>query len=327
MKPPQLSIIIPVYNVSKYIKRCIDSILKQIDNNRVEIIIVDDESPDNSTEIAENLLTLNKHSSYKIIYQENRGLGGARNTGLRNAIGDYVWFVDSDDEIKDGAIANIIKYLNKQEVVIFDFEKCDADNVITSVHKYSRELTNQEGWEIESFFISNQAWTSVFRRTFLINNNLFFREKFLHEDGEFSMRVMCLAQKVYYYPLVIYRYYTRNSGSIMNSVSIKNQHDLLAYFDTANQLKAEHPLLSFNQEKVIYNHIRVALSVFFFNSTHLSVVDFKVFQKLVKTNRSMIWRSPITNSVSAYYRGLLFIELYFPFRFVYNFIFHKRLYL
>ena len=317
----KLSIILPVYNVSNYICRCLDSICSQI-TNEIEIIIVDDESPDDSISKAKKYS--NKYNQISIIAQENKGLGGARNTGLKHSSGKFVWFVDSDDEIKRDCLTFILKDIDSQDICIYDYEECDVNKAIIPKRRHPYKLQNCEGWEIEKHFIPSQAWTTIYKKQFLLENHLFFREKFLHEDGEFNMRVMVLAKNVSYTPYIIYRYYTHNSGSIMNSLSIRNQQDLLAYFNTAEQFKSAYSLLSLEQRTVINNHLRAALGVFFINATRLPTTDFKLFQKLLKTNKSMIWKFLLNDSFNAYNRFILFVELFFPYRFVYKLIYYKH---
>ena len=100
----KISVVVPVYNVENYISKCVSTLLNQ-GYDDYEIIIVDDGSKDRSIEIVKNTF---KDSRIKIIRQENKGLSGARNTGLRAASGDYVWFVDSDDWIEENCLPEIV---------------------------------------------------------------------------------------------------------------------------------------------------------------------------------------------------------------------------
>ena len=106
-----LSIIIPVYNVEKYIEKCLLSCIKQdISYEDYEIVVVNDGSPDNSITIVERIAK--DYSNIRIINQENQGLSGARNTGMKHAKGNYIWFVDSDDYIEENCLGRIVSYLN-----------------------------------------------------------------------------------------------------------------------------------------------------------------------------------------------------------------------
>ena len=119
----KLSIIIPAYNCEKTIENCLSSILnRKVQGLDVEILIVDDGSLDGTSKIVQNISK--NDSRIKYIYQENTGAGAARNLGLKNITGDYVWFIDGDDEVSPNAV-NIIKYeLNKHapEVLLFTYK-------------------------------------------------------------------------------------------------------------------------------------------------------------------------------------------------------------
>ena len=108
LKMKKLSIIIPVYNTSRYLRKCLDSIVCQnIDNNLYEVIVVNDGSPDEAQDIIDEYI--NKYPHLLAIKQQNQGLSVARNNGLKAATGLYVWFVDSDDWLFDGSLLLLLK--------------------------------------------------------------------------------------------------------------------------------------------------------------------------------------------------------------------------
>ena len=110
LKMKKLSIIIPVYNTSRYLRKCLDSIVCQnIDNNLYEVIVVNDGSPDEAQDIIDEYI--NKYPHLLAIKQQNQGLSVARNNGLKAATGLYVWFVDSDDWLFDGSLLLLLKNL------------------------------------------------------------------------------------------------------------------------------------------------------------------------------------------------------------------------
>lgn len=114
----KLSVIIPVYNVEKYITKCIKSILLHRTND-IEIILVNDGSTDNSLALATSLLQ--GEDNVKIITQKNQGLSEARNTGFKDSIGEYVWFVDSDDSITEDAFNTILSQLNGPDIIAIGY--------------------------------------------------------------------------------------------------------------------------------------------------------------------------------------------------------------
>lgn len=219
---PVLSIIIPVYNVAAYINKCINSCFDQkVDENLYEIIIVNDGSTDNSLELCEALQL--KYPDIKIISQKNKGLSGARNTGLQHSKGKYVWFVDSDDWIRVNCLSNIIKKLNSEVDIIWlghdvwylgkstkSYIPKEISNPITGEDLFINHLENQ-------FYI----WKFIYRRQFLIKNELTFFDGLLYEDLEFTPRALLVAKKCITLPQVCYHYLVRE-GSIVGTIKQKN---------------------------------------------------------------------------------------------------------
>lgn len=219
---PILSIIIPVYNVADYLDKCVHSCFDQnVDNKLYEIILVNDGSTDNSLELCEKLQI--QYPGIKLISQENKGLSGARNTGLKHSKGDYVWFVDSDDWISTDCLSHIIKILNSQVEIIWLGH--DVWHLGKSTKNYiPRELAKPISGE--DFFINhleNQfyIWKFIYKRDFLTNNNLTFFEGILYEDLEFTPRALLHVKKCITIPQVCYHYLVRE-GSIANNIKKKN---------------------------------------------------------------------------------------------------------
>lgn len=218
----KLSIIIPVYNVEAYIKACLDSVINQkgVSNYDYEVIVVNDGSPDRSIDIINEYDWNN--CQYKIITQENKGLSGARNTGLLYANGEYIWFVDSDDVISDIAVKEIISVCGLCEIINIGYTE------IHNGHEKKYYLPNYatDGKDLLLKGISVPAPFHVFKRTFLINNNLRFVEGILHEDMEFTPRCVYLAKKIVTIDKSLY-YYQIRSGSIMTTIKPKRAFDYI----------------------------------------------------------------------------------------------------
>lgn len=288
MRKIKLSIVIPVYNVKQYIIRCLESILPQVRNESVEIIIVDDESPDNSIELVNNYVKNYMDIQLSIIHQKNLGLGGARNTGIIKATGEYVWFVDSDDEIEKGCLNRIMKTLEfNNDIIIYDYYQIKSDVLIPCI-RYNKSFYLNRGEELIKKFVLSQAWCSIYRRDFLLSNDIFFREHFLHEDGEFNMRAIVFSNKIYYAHFFIYRYYTNNPNSIMHTIKLKNQTDLLKYWETAENLMKNNQLTK-GQLDVIKIYTIRSYKLLLINNLHLSKEDYNVLIKLIKNKRKVIF--------------------------------------
>lgn len=227
----RLSIIVPFYNVEKYIEQCIRSLYDQdIPQEEYEVICVDDCSPDGSRAIVEKL-QLEYSNLYLIIHDSNKKLGGARNTGLRAAQGEYVLFVDSDDYILPNKYKGL---LNKADQFSVDF--LHFDNLIT----LNGQFFHDNGYEIYNTTVMNGtdlflfpkmqwqvshivAWKKLYRKSFLIENNLYFGEDTMYEDNDFCFRVYAFAKKVIHIGDDVYVYRINK-----NSITHK-EYDLQKY--------------------------------------------------------------------------------------------------
>ncbi|MBZ1503433.1 glycosyltransferase family 2 protein [Leuconostoc mesenteroides] len=234
---PLLSVIIPVYNVEHYLKKCINSVVNQ-EFSDYEIIIIDDGSTDLSGAIADNLEK--KYSNIKTFHKKNGGLSDARNCGIKKALGDYITFVDSDDTInpmylqvlynafqrnKDVDIS-IIRYLN-----IYPHNQNNSDSSINKKNKY-RLLTNEEATEKmllqKGYDVS--AWAKMYKKE-LFKDNL-FKENIVSEDYQLIPKIFLQAKKVAYNNFIGY-YYLQREGSIMNSTFSVNS---LSIIETAREI-------------------------------------------------------------------------------------------
>ena len=224
-KEIDISVIVPMYNVEEFLPRCIDSIINQTHKN-IEIILVDDGSPDRSGEIAEEYAE--KDERIKVIHQENRWLGGARNSGMRIATGKYVLFVDSDDYIRLDMCELLFNKIEKDNVdlVFFDLYGVDENENIVSTGSLpfepDRIYKNNDAKEIlYPLIISshslNSAVMKIYNRDFLINNNLFFDESVRYaEDYVFCLDLFPCVNSFSYFNKALY-YYVENQSSIMHA--------------------------------------------------------------------------------------------------------------
>lgn len=217
-----------MYNVEKFLEKCILSCENQnIPINEYEIICINDGSPDSSAKIAEELAK--QYSNIRIINQENQGLSVARNTGLWNAKGEYVWFVDSDDWIEEKCLGRIISKLsNNLDILQLQYRHVwlnpyaikEFKPVLIEGVKSGIEVMIDGGLPVPAPFC-------IYRREFLLKNDLYFVKGIYHEDSEFKPRAVYLAKKIMSDNKVSYNYYQRSSGSIMSSFSVKRANDIL----------------------------------------------------------------------------------------------------
>lgn len=211
----ELSIIIPVYNVEKYLKECLNSISKIKDIN-YEILIVNDGSPDNSQKIIEEFCKNNIKAKFFI--KENGGLSSARNYGIERAKGEYVWFVDSDDFINPDEFQNFYNKLDKNlDILIGNFYIFKNNNISKEekLLKNNKELSGKELLVKKGKTVIGKTyvWRNLYNREFLLDNKLYFKEKIVVEDQLFTILCLLKAKKVKYLDNYIY-YYRIREGSI-----------------------------------------------------------------------------------------------------------------
>lgn len=218
VQEPLISIIIPIYKVEPYIANCIQSVVEQTYSN-LEIILVDDGSPDNSTDIAENVLK-NNGKNYIVIHQENKGLGEARNSGLNKANGEWVYFLDSDDMIVPETIEHLVAATKRETDFVFSnyriiTDKAEAYGKFAKADAiyYNAEIIRKEFLLRKKIIL---APGTLYRKDFLDRNKLRFEKIPWSEDQQFMFRLLRIADKIGYVEEPLYQYLQR-AGSIMNA--------------------------------------------------------------------------------------------------------------
>ncbi len=219
----KISIIVPIYNVEKYIDKAMESIVNQTYKN-LEIILINDESKDKSIKICEKYIK--NDTRIKLVNQKNKGLSGARNTGLENATGEYIMFIDPDDTFELDACENLYKEIEKTnaDYVIANYRNMDEDDTkwdkpAFDINKYKKmQVSIKE--PTRCFYVMNSGvWNKIFRKEFLDAIKVKFVEKTPAEDAIFTTYCFIKAQKVYYTPEIVYNYRLRESDSISSSCS------------------------------------------------------------------------------------------------------------
>lgn len=231
----QLSIIIPIYNVEDYIEECLYSVLNQLPNN-VEVICINDGSPDTSMQIVKSIIR-SKNSSvqnqFRLIDQDNKGLSGARNTGIEQAQGEYIGFLDSDDKLCPSYFDSILEVISSDKAYdILDFD------LINSTDK----LYKTGSADLESTF-SLMNWFSparVYHRSLFKNNR--FSLDIYYEDIDLTPQLYLEAKNIYHIDKALYWYryneqsITRSTNSSSNAKVINSLEFILKkYLDKYNQ--------------------------------------------------------------------------------------------
>ena len=281
-----LSIIIPIYNVEKYIGRCIESCLKQdLPYDEYELLIVNDGSKDGSIDVVKQYTRDNKN--IRIIEQENAGLSAARNRGITEAHGHYLWFVDSDDDIKENVLAQIVYKADSQklDVLCFGIKVIKKDAAYDYYIYAERENYIYDGAAfVSKVIMPASACVALYKREFLLANNLYFRIGIIHEDQEFTPRAYCLAKRIAYIDIPAYNYWVRE-GSIMTSQGkqAKKAKDLLVICDSLYQFTNEHIEKSSAAYNTMVSKINFAFSQSLRNYTRGGVTITEYKRRLLHT--------------------------------------------
>lgn len=216
-----ISIILPVYNVERYIKKCIESVINQSYTN-FELLVVNDGTLDNSIEVVEEFNDVR----IKIFHKENGGLSDARNFGLEKAKGDYVYFLDSDDWIESNlleiAYNTIVLYNSKLVLFGYYLDTCDLSGILIdskiNINETNVFVKNEKDIVFHSSTLNllGYAWNKLYSRSFLRENNLIFDKGIsLVEDVLFNSRVYEKADKIVLIEAPLYHYIVRPSTSLV----------------------------------------------------------------------------------------------------------------
>ena len=320
----KLSIIIPVYKVEKYIQRCIESVMIQkTDLFDVECLLIDDCTPDNSMDIAKEMVN-NYQGKIEFIFlkhQQNKGLSEARNTGIRNATGDLVLFIDSDDYLMPDSLTYMMEAKKLHP---------NADIIIGNVyeHRYNKNQYEikevqliQNGTEVRRWMLTNEfaisAWNKIFSRQLIVDNNLFFEPGILYEDIPWTYRLYTKISTILLLPDVTYGYwYNDASISTSSQPSDKAVRSFVAGCKT---------LLGIPYEKELY----VPQKLFVFRWLLNAVNARKNCSSKEVLNTLYGQRTQLMHSVLSDFRiilALYFLLMYQPFNGVFKFHLFRRYY-
>lgn len=231
----KISFIIPVYNTAKYLNRCVSSILNQTFSD-FEVLLIDDGSTDNSADLCDSFAASDKR--VKVIHKINGGLSDARNTGIRNAKGDYIIFVDSDDFWLNNHCLDIIVG-EIQSKVECDFIAYNCSNYYSDKNTFRRWKSYHEELQgivnrdkamislVESGTFPMVAWLKILKRDFVINNGLFFIMGQIAEDIPWFINVLDKCRCCSFVNHYVYAYRQNVKGSITNVGGERSFHSLL----------------------------------------------------------------------------------------------------
>lgn len=219
-KRPRISVIIPVYQVKRYLKQCLESVLSQSFGD-FEVILVDDGSKDGSDVICDEYAT--RDNRFRVIHVENGGVSKARNLGIEKAKGDYLVFVDSDDWVEPDYFQSLVPYLREYDMLFYG-AKIVSDNGLDKKLGYKTKLLSSVDSSLPSVVYSlfetgilGYMCFMCINRSLLINNKIRLNETIsLHEDALFTYECLMYADKICSLPIQPYRYRVNMNGETLS---------------------------------------------------------------------------------------------------------------
>ena len=248
---PKVSVIVPIYNVEKYLEKCINSLLSQTLED-IQIILVNDGSKDNSGNIAKEY---EKNNKDRVIYveKENGGLSDARNYGLKYATGDFIAFLDSDDYIEKNAYEEMY---NKAIEENADYVECDFIWEFHNKIRVDKQYPYKNKKEMLSF-VRVVAWNKLIKRQLITDNNLEFPKGLRYEDIEFTYKLIPFLNKFAYVdnPFI---HYVQREGSIAN-VQNERTAEIFTVLDNVIEFYKKNNIYEEYRNELEYNYARYLL--------------------------------------------------------------------
>lgn len=240
---PKVSVIIPVYNVEKYLRECLDSVINQTMKD-IEVICVDDGSTDNSLNILNEYCI--SDSRVKLVRQQNCGAGAARNNGMRYATGEYLYFMDSDDYCRLDFFEKVVSEADKKEtdILVFDYYKFDER---TGNNEYKNGLVKNRIPADKNIFsykdkplviaraVNPTPWNKLYRRSFVVDSNLKWLEVSTTNDITFATMSVLMAEKIGYLEEPFYYYRVNVNNSITSKKRYNQDNVIKAVLSVAEQ--------------------------------------------------------------------------------------------
>lgn len=252
----KLSIVVPIYNVEKQLERCIESLMKQENENlSTEIILVNDGSTDDSGNIAKRYAETNANIIY--IEKENSGVSDTRNVGVKYCSGDYIAFVDSDDYVSNNLYANLLPYMQEDyDMVKFRIARVQENGETISKNDSPEftEKTGEKAFEIlyTSDVMIDVAWAYLYKRSFYVNNKFEFAKGLYHEDFGLIPLMILKANKFASTNIGFYNYVQTETSITRGSEDRKKKGalDLLKHYDNMINTIEEYNISEKSKENV-----------------------------------------------------------------------------
>lgn len=258
MKEPLVSIIVPIYNAEKYLPQCICSCLEQSYQN-IEVLLVDDGSTDDSLSVARKYAE--QDLRINVIHQNNAGVSAARNAGLERATGEYITFLDSDDELFENAIEIMLTNMQNYDADIVSAmgcivnnsgrETCRGNDGGLSIHEGNEPLILSLKYDRHT----NSVWAKLFSRT-ILDGVRFVEGRRINEDGYFVFQCFTKKPRLVKHNECVYKYFVRENSSTRGEFSEK-YFDMIYFSDKKMEyIQENHPeLIDFARDMEVSTHL------------------------------------------------------------------------
>ncbi len=246
---PKATVVVPVYNVEKYLQKCVDSILAQTEPD-FELLLVDDGSTDGSGGLCDKLAE--RDGRIRVIHQENQGLGGARNTGIQAAVGDWLLLVDSDDWIEPQTLEKALEAGLREEADLVVFGYRSVDEAGRTLQTFLEEAPKDRALSLEQqpdlLLASPSACIRLYRRELLARTGILFPSRVWYEDMRTTPKLLAQSKQVVFLDFVGYNYFQRTGSITKNQNAERNREILDAFEDLLSWFRAQGLLERYRQE-------------------------------------------------------------------------------
>lgn len=340
----KLSIVVAVYNVERYIRDCIESIYRQgLNENDFEVILINDGSEDNSIHVIKDLICL--HNNVTIINQKNSGSSVAWNNGIANAKGEYILIVDADDVLIEGSLNVLLNkaFETKADILIADYVELDDENItpvkVSTVAGDNTTLSYQEMTGIELYINDLHpskcyVWRKLYKKQFLIDNNLTFIPGIHFQDIPFTSECYILANKCVKSSQLLYIYRKRNILTTYdfcvkkcheNAIAIAYTWKLISRYHLTGKIKAKlkenvyvnfknfsrrvsHLLKNFEEREYVFDHLRRIVPDFWPGNRMIQKMVIYIFHHhpLIYNYMRFLYARIFEDVILSYYRRLYF---------------------
>ncbi len=274
MNQYKISVIVPMYNLKKYIRRCLNSLIKQDIKVNYEIIVIDNGSSDGSGKLVEPYLI--KYPFIKMITQENQGVSGARNTGLKHASGTYLVFVDGDDFVDKQYLSKMYDMMIRKQC---DIVCCSYYNYFENSKKQMKSILVHQEEVLPSHIAMKQLlhdltirsylWNKMFKRSLFEEGNIFFGTLNYFEDFELMPKLFYYASNIGFIHDSLY-YYVQREGSAMHTNSYQKLEQYVIALKKIKAFLIEKKLFPKVENDFRFLCLKVALSIVMMGITNVS---------------------------------------------------------